>query len=79
MPFGGPRAEALLAAGDELAGERDLRHQHEHLLPARERRGDRLEIDFGLARAGDAVEQAHGEAVFGIGEQVARGLLPAPP
>ena len=40
MPFGGPGAEALLAAGDELAGERDLGHQHQHLLaraPARRR------------------------------------------
>ena len=45
-------------------------------MPARERRGDRLEIDFRLARAGDAVEQGHREAVFGIGEQIARRLLP---
>ena len=33
VPLRRPRAEALLAAGDELAGERDLRHQHERLLP----------------------------------------------
>ena len=74
MPFGGPRAEALLAAGDELAGQRDFGHQHEHLLAERQGRGNRLEIDFGLARAGHAVEQAHAETVAGIGEQVVRGL-----
>ena len=31
-------------------------------LPLRERLGDGLEIDFGLAGAGDAVEQGHAEA-----------------
>ena len=77
MPFGGLGAEALLAAGDEMAGERDLGHEHERLLALRERRGDRLEINFGLARAGDAVEQRHGEAVVHIGEQLGLPRLPA--
>ena len=36
---------------------------------------DRLEIDFGLAGAGDAVEQRHGKAVIArVCEQLARGL-----
>ena len=74
MPFGWTRAEPLLATGDELTGQRDLGHQHKHLLAAGERRGDRLEIDFGLARAGHAVEQAHAETVARIGEQLARGF-----
>ena len=70
MPFGWLGAEALLAAGDEMAGERDLGHEHQRLLALRERCGDRLEIDFGLAGAGDAVEQSHGEAVLHIGEEL---------
>ena len=74
MPLGGTGAEALLAAGDELAGERDLGHQHEHLAPARQRSRNRLEIDFRLARACDAVEQAHGETAAGIFKQRARGF-----
>ena len=71
MPFGGLGAEALLAAGDEMAGEGDLGHQHQRLLALGERCGDRLEIDLGLAGAGDAVEQRHGEAVVHIGEKLA--------
>ena len=74
MPFGRLGAEALLAAGDELAGEGNLGHQHERLLALRERRGDGLEIDLGLARAGDAVEQRHGEAVARVGEKLACGV-----
>ncbi len=75
VPFGGAGAETLLAAGDELAGERDLGHQHEHLTPPRQRGCDRLEIDFGLAGAGDAVEQRHGEAAARIGEERACGIF----
>ena len=71
MPFGGLGAEALLAAGDEMAGQRDFGHEHERLLALRQCGGDRLEIDFGLAGAGDAVEQRHGEAVIHIGEELA--------
>ena len=59
MPFGGPRAEALLAAGDELTGQRDLGHQHQRLLALPKGLRDRLEIDLGLARAGDTVEQGN--------------------
>ena len=74
MPLGRAGAEPLLAARNELIGERDLGHQHQHLAAARERRGDRLEINFGLARAGNAVEQSHGEAVASVVEQLARGF-----
>ena len=49
-----------LEALEPLRAERDLRQQHQHLAAAAQRRGDRLEIDLGLARAGDAVE--HGDA-----------------
>src|SRR5262249_16992879 len=74
MPLGRTCAEALLAAGNELPGQRNLGYQHQRLLTASKRSGDRLEIDFGLARAGDAVEQAYREAAAGIGEERARGL-----
>ena len=67
MPLGGLGAEALLATRDELAGQRDFGHEDERLLPVRESLGDRLEIDFGLARPGDAVEEGHGEAIARIG------------
>ena len=35
MPFGWLGAKALLATGDEVAGEGDLRHEHERLLALR--------------------------------------------
>ena len=57
MPFRRPHAEALGEAVEELRGERDLRHQDQRLPAAPDRFGHRLEIDLGLARAGDAVEQ----------------------
>ena len=57
VPFGRPRAEARREAVEELGGERDLRQEHQRLPPLPQSLGDRLEIDFGLARAGDAVEQ----------------------
>ena len=62
MPLGGLGAEAVVEALEERLGQRDLRQQDQHLLAGVERRGDRLEIDLGLARAGDAVEQRDAEA-----------------
>ena len=41
--------------------ERDFRHEDDRRLAARERRLDRAEIDFRLAAAGDAVDQARRE------------------
>jgi hypothetical protein len=49
MPLGRLGAEPLLAAGDEMSGERDLGHQHQRLLALRQHGSDRLEIDLGLA------------------------------
>ena len=59
MPFQRARAEAGGEAVEKLPGQRDLRHQDQDLLAALQHFGDRLEIDFGLARSGDAVEQRH--------------------
>ncbi len=67
MPFGRLGAEAVLEALEKGLGQRDFRQQDQHLLAAVERRGDRLEIDLGLARAGDAVEQRDAEAAGGGG------------
>ena len=62
MPFGRLGAEAVLEAFEEGVRQRDLRQQDQHLPALVERRGDRLEIDLGLARAGDAVEQRDAES-----------------
>ncbi len=61
VPFDRRAAEAALEAAHELIGERDLRQHDQRLLPALERARHRLEINLRLARAGDAVEQRHGE------------------
>ena len=65
MPFQRPHAEARREAIEELAGQRDLRHQDQRLLAAADGLGDRLEIDLGLAGAGDAVEQRDMEGAVG--------------
>ncbi|MEY9106359.1 hypothetical protein ABH999_002555 [Bradyrhizobium yuanmingense] len=65
MPFDRPHAKTLREAIEELAGQRDLRHQDQRLLAAADHLGDRFEIDLGLARAGDAVEQRDMEGAVG--------------
>ncbi len=59
MPFGGFHAEPRLEPCEEGFGQRDLRNQDQRLpaLPQSFRHG--FEIDFGLARARDAVQQGH--------------------
>ena len=75
MPFGRAHAEAAGEAIEELSGERNFRHQDEHLAAGRERRRDRFEINFGLARAGDAFEQRRREtAACHRGTEYVRGL-----
>ena len=64
MPFRRPHAEALSEAVEKLRGERDLRHQDQRLVLAADVLGHRLEINLGLAGAGDAVEQRHGVAAL---------------
>ena len=50
-------AEAGAEAGDGLRGEADLGDEDDRAAPAGERRLDRRQVDLGLARAGDAVEE----------------------
>ena len=64
MPFRRPHAEALGKAIKKLRRQRDLRHQDQHLAAAPHRLGHRLEIDLGLARTGDAIDQRHREAAL---------------
>ena len=63
MPFHRRAAEARREAVHELAGERDLGQHDEGLPPPLQRARHGLEVDLGLAGAGDAVEQRHGEAL----------------
>ncbi len=62
MPGDGGAAEARLEALEERLGQRDFGQQDERLLVVAQGLGDRFEIDFGLARSGDAVEQHRVEA-----------------
>ena len=63
MPGDRLAAEAGGEAGQEGLGQRDFGEQDQRLLALPDRLGDRLEIDLGLARSGDAVEQDRVEAL----------------
>ena len=65
MPLRRGASEALLETAQELTGERDLGQHDERLPTFLEGAGDGLEIDLGLARAGDTVDERDGE-VAGI-------------
>ena len=56
-------AEARLEAADGLRRQRDLGHEHDHALAALERRGRGAQVDLGLARARDAVQQPRAAAL----------------
>ena len=64
MPFGRPRAETGGEAVEKLAGQRDLRQEHQRLALLPQGFGDRLEIDLGLARSGHALEQGRREGAL---------------
>ena len=57
MPGDRQHAEPGLEATEKGLGKRDFREQHEALPLGPQRSGDGLEIDLGLARARDPVEQ----------------------
>ena len=62
MPFRRLRLEPALDPFEKALGEGDFRQQQQHLPALRQRRRHCLEIDLGLARAGDAVDQRDREA-----------------
>ncbi len=72
-------AEPRPEARDRLRRQADLGDQHDRPLAARQRRLDRGEVDLGLARAGDAVQQLlarrPGFAVERGDDALDRGLL----
>ena len=63
-------AEPGPEAGHRLRREADLGDEDDRRAAAGERRLDRGEVDLGLARAGDAVQE---ELAFGAGDAVDRG------
>ncbi len=65
VPFRRPHPEPLGEAIEKLRGERDLGHQHQRLFAAADDLADRLEIDRGLARSGNAIEQRHAVSALG--------------
>ena len=65
MPGDGLAAEPVVEALQERLGQCDLGQQDQGLSTRPDRRGDRLEIDFGFARARDPVEQRRREPVCG--------------
>ena len=74
MPGDRRAAEARLEALEERLGQRDLGQQDQRLLALPQALGDRLEIDLGLARAGDAVEQDRVEALADRRGEAGRGF-----
>jgi hypothetical protein len=72
VPFQRPHAKALREAVEELSGQRDLRHQDQRLLAAPDDLRDGLEIDLGLARTRDAIEQRDMETA--VGRERAHGI-----
>ena len=63
MPRHRLASEPRLKALEEWLGERDFGQEDERLLSLPETLGDRFEIDFGLARPCDAIEQHGVEAL----------------
>ncbi len=59
MPQPPPKRRSGLEAVDELRRQGDLRHQDQALATHPDRFRNRLEIDLGLAEAGDPFEQRH--------------------
>ena len=75
VPDRGCGAEAALEARQPLGRERDFRQQHQDPPAAAQRRGHGLEIDLGLAGAGNAVKQRHAAARFDQPAQVPGSAL----
>ena len=69
MAHGHPAREAGLQALQQAGGEADLRHQPEHPLACSQHPVRQGQVDLGLARARDALQEVHGEGVEGHGVQ----------
>ena len=54
-----PARETPGVAFQRLWCQRDFGNEHDATLSPRQRRGQRLQVDFGLAAAGDAMQQKH--------------------
>ena len=67
VPFRGPHAKTRREAFQKLDRQRDLRQQDQNLPVLAQGFGNRLEIDFGLARSGHAIQQMRRECVRGDG------------
>ncbi len=74
MPLGGSRAETRREPIEKLPGERNFRQQHQRLPFLPQSFGDRLEINFGLARSRHALEQGRRERA--IGDEAGRDRRP---
>src|SRR6185369_3056656 len=74
MPSHGLAAEARLEALQERFGQGDFGEQNQRLLSLTEALGNRFEIDLGLARARNAVEQ-NGIEALAYSRSEARGGL----
>ena len=70
VPHRHPAREARRKAPHGLRGQRDLRHQHQRPLALRQRGRQGPQVNLGLARAGDAVQQ-HRLAESGWGPSAA--------
>jgi hypothetical protein len=57
MPLSRSCPKACLDPGQKLRCQRDLRQEHQRLAPHPERLGNGFEIDLGLARTGDTLQQ----------------------
>ncbi len=76
VQHGDRHREALAEAPDELRREPDLRHQHQRALAAPQRSLDGVQVDLGLAAAGDAVQQEGRETrVRGVDGRNGGGLF----
>ena len=60
MIGGDAAAEDALHALDELRREGDLGNQQQYVAAPRQHLGDQVDVDFGLARPGDALQQGRG-------------------
>ena len=82
MPLPRSGAKALLDAGEEISGQGNLGQQDQRLLPTAQRGRHGLQINLGLARAGDAFQQGRGIAAFrdsGIQRSPCANLIPRQP